>query len=393
MRRFVIRLALALALVVPPVYAIKVWQANGYTDFLVYHRAAVRAANAQWSQIYDMAADGNSPYRYAPWTLPATLPLSLLSYDHARMLWFALQLACFGGAFWILAGVTANAARAGSNQSRHWFLAFIFLYTLRFCLDSLTIGQVTGPMFLFLALALRAWSGLWVLPTVLLKVGTGILLPLLLLHPLKRNPGESRSVRAIKTSGLWIGALALLGIANLAWTGLNAQASLWDNWFYMLSKDAQFFDSSHYGSQSLNSALLRLAKHGWLNPASALNLRLALSILVCTGIFWIWARKRPESAHARLSYFSLGITAYLLLMPFTFKYSMPLLAFPVAALLSSPKIDRFDLAALGFGALTLSLAGPVFYGYAGYSWVHHNSLPFVAMSWIGIAVFRKSLHA
>ena len=56
----VVKLALALAVVVVPLYALKVYEKTDYTDFSVYHLAATRMAQGQWDKIYNLN-DGAAP--------------------------------------------------------------------------------------------------------------------------------------------------------------------------------------------------------------------------------------------------------------------------------------------------------------------------------------------
>ncbi|OFZ21218.1 MAG: hypothetical protein A2X94_07090 [Bdellovibrionales bacterium GWB1_55_8] len=385
-----IRLALVLAAIVLPLYAYKVFGKTGYTDFLVYHRAATRALAGEWDAIYSLQ-DGASPFRYTPLALPFFLPFGLLSFQTAGVVWYLFQYSWFLAGFLFIrrALEAAGAPRSTSN----WITAASSLFILRFCLDSFTIGQISSLMFLGFAAGLHAFmagdtprSAAWLSIPTLLKIGPGIqylLLPL---------DGWKRAIRA------WIVAVLLaLGLfaMSAAWIAFAADTSavsdLWKGWIHIVRSDSAYFDASHYGSQSLKSLLLRLAGAGWMDGAAANAVWLVTSVSGVFALLLLWAMRTPVTALGRGLFFSTGLFAYLWFMPETFKYSLTALGIPVALLFLSPR-SKLTTFAIGFGFLTLSLAGKDLMPDTLFFGLQKASVPLFSTIILFIAVIRQAFN-
>lgn len=375
LRKCTLALAVLLCVLILPIYTIKIYQKTDYSDFLVYYRSAQRFFSAQWAQIYDLESNGNCPFRYAPVLLPFFGPLTWLPYEASRVAWFYFNYLCYAWGFWILYRWLKRL-----NGDAVWILATSALFTLRFFLDSFTIGQITGVIFLALAFTLQQWTqgnqsraGSFLLAPTLLKIGPGFLY--LLLNP--------RS---------WLGAaLTLAVLFPILWLVGGSDSSpgvLFQYWWEMLRGDSSFFDASHYGSQSLNSALLRAAKLGLWSDAQARSLALAGTVIGCLSILALWKLRPAKTQLTQGIYFSLGVLSFLWFMPFSFKYSFPVLAIPVAVMLSGP-MGWFQWLSFAFGAFTLSLAGLDLVGETVFFFLQKASFPFFATLLVGAALVHQ----
>lgn len=400
-QRGVIALAVLLAIAVIPIYTFKISISHGYSDFDVYYRTAKRVANQDWTSIYSIQANGNCPYRYAPSTLPLLRPLAAFDAKQARLLWFALQFACFAMGFGLLYHIIS-----GITRRPLLVCSLSFLFVLRFCLDCFMIGQITGLMFLFLCLALISSleqkplrAGACLAVPALLKIGP--IFSYVFFHT-QKNTTDTNSEKKAKIT---INCKTILGMAScvlllflfgllcdLLWNGSTSSTLLlWKDWLAMLRADSSFFDSSHYGSQSINSALLRLSRAGWISPLAAALLHKTLAVLGCLGILILWGRRVPKTARAKGLFYSLGIFAFLWFMPFTFKYSLPLLAIPVSMILSGP-MHKLEWFAFVFGALVLSLGGLDIVGDRIFFALQKSSIPLLATFLLAAAVIRQSIQ-
>lgn len=402
-KRLLIPFAFFCWLLILPLYAYKVHLKTDYTDFDVYYRAASRLKAGQWSKVYTFD-DGASPFRYAPLTLPFWRPFAELSPATAKLVWYGFQY------LWFIAGflLIHQALRRMQVRGAGLAAAFSALFTLRLCLDCFTIGQVSSLLFLGFCASFYFWtlrragaaSACLLLPAAF-KIGPGFLFPLFL----KGRPRER--LRAIAAPAL---ALGILAMGVTAWIGsLSRNRMLWSGWLRMVAGDSSYYDASHYGSQSLKSALLRMAGRGWISPVEAIRLWVVLGTLICGAVLAFWALRRPRGLFGRALFFALGIFPYLWVMPETFKYSLTPLAIPVALIFQglqetsshpaargSPMLQpaerRYPLLALALGTLVISLAGldvvgaPLFFG------LQKASLPLVATFLLGGSVASLALR-
>jgi predicted glycoside hydrolase/deacetylase ChbG (UPF0249 family) len=378
-------------IIVLPVYAIKISLKQDYMDFDVYYRAAHRVKQLQWDQVYTLQ-DGASPFRYSPIFLPLFRPFAELTLAQARLVWFFFQYFCFIlGLYWIFQSLKISLKSKSSSHplSALEITCLASLFILRFCLDTFTIGQVSGLMFLGFCGGLYAW----ILRRPTLAV-TGILIPTLF----KIGPGflfgiflSSRSKERKKSIKSAITIVAgLLGLSSL-WIGSRfLNELLWKGWVSMVANDSTYYDASHYGSQSIKSFLLRAVRSDWIEPSVANDIYLMTAILICSSVGLFWLFRRPRSHLGRGLFYSFGLFVYMWLMPETFKYSLTPLAIPVAFLFALWPQKFWISFALGFGVLTLSLAGKDLVGDTLFFFLQNHSIPLLATFFLGLTVFRNA---
>lgn len=401
-QRSLIALTLLLSAIAAPIYAVKVHQKSDYTDFSVYYRAAERMKLGNWDQVYTLA-DGASPFRYAPTTLPFFRPFAEVSPETAKMAWYCLQVLWFGAGFLALYFALFRAlkrARKPALPPRSLAAgattAVAALFIFRFCLDTFTIGQVSSFLFLGLALAAYFWSrgqtllaSLCLLLPTLFKIGPGVLYFAFL---------GTRARRLLRAALGASGLLALLSLLAAAWSHFQGASALalWKTWALIVAKDSEYYDASHYGSQSIKSALLRLANSGLVDSSTASTLYLLSAFLILFVWLGFCLLRRARATSGRLLCFSLGVFPYIWLMPETFKYTLTALGLPVAALAltltseSASASRRLSLLALSLSAFALPLAGKDLVGDPLFFWIQKNSLPLLASFLLGFAVFRAA---
>ena len=195
-KKLIVVFTLLAVLFILPLYAIKISLIQGYTDFDVYYRTAVRVKAELWDQIYTLQ-DGASPFRYAPLFIPLFRPFAAFTLLQARQVWFFLQYCWFGLGFYFIyltlqitgqvigqktPQVTLSKTLKHSQLEAATYTSLGLLFILRFCLDTFTIGQVSSLMFLGFSIGLYGWvlgrpvlTALGLLPPTLLKIGPGFL--------------------------------------------------------------------------------------------------------------------------------------------------------------------------------------------------------------------------
>ncbi|MGK5081777.1 ChbG/HpnK family deacetylase [Bdellovibrionota bacterium FG-1] len=386
-------LALIALLIIVPLYAYKVQLKSDYTDFEVYYRAASRAKQGLWELIYNLG-DGASPFRYAPPLLILFRPFAALSLPDARMIWYFLQLLWFAlgfmGIHQALRLTRKGHGKGETPTQTFWISVAAFFFILRFCLDCLTIGQSSSLLFMSYCWALygwmrgrAAWAGSALLIPAVFKIGPGFLYTLFVNHP---RPVQR--ARAILAPLAWlVVATGVLGV----WLGSTERLiMLWRGWFEIVLNDSVYYDASHYGSQSIKSALLRAVKWGWLNSDAVSPIYVSSVALGCLAILSFWFFRRARNPLGKGLFFALGVFPYLWFMPETFKYSLTTMAIPVALLFACPKRGHFENIALLFGFLTLSLPGLDVVGPTIFFALQRASIPLVATCFLGAAVFRQA---
>jgi hypothetical protein len=108
-------------------------------------------------------------------------------------------------------------------------------------------------------------------------------------------------------------------------------------------------------------------------------------------LLWYWWRGIFNSPRARGLAFSLGVMAYLIFMPFTFKYSILFAVIPVIFLLmdTSRWWTRYSLL---FSALTLSLPAKDIVGDTIFFSLQFASIPAIALIFLSFAVIRELMR-
>jgi predicted glycoside hydrolase/deacetylase ChbG (UPF0249 family) len=402
-------LGVLLFLIAIPLYAFKVSQKTDYTDFSVYARAALRVAQGNWSGVYDLA-DGASPYRYAPFSLLIFRPFAFFTPAQAKLVWYFLQVAFFGGGFALLAW----AHRKKTNAKIAAGISLLF--TLRLIVDTYTIGQISGLLFFcwgaslyFFRLGRGSLAGAFLWLPAALKIGPALLFGY---QALRRRPGILRAVLTFLGTTLLVGLSFLLFLYletrdELGLVGevrnwkelLSLHQELWRGWVHIVEMDSTYYDAAHYGSQSLKSFLLRLAGGSFGLPEGLLTRSAAgwihaVLALVWTGLLLVfWGTRRPqgrERVQAEGLFFSLGVLAVLLLMPETFKYSMSGIAIPIFFLFLLEKRTLLTRLALGSTALFISFAGKEWLPDSIFFGIQQISLPFFALCLLTAAVLQEA---
>ncbi len=368
------------------IYAVKVYLKTDYTDFSVYYKAALRFSNQDFSQVYTLK-DGASPFRYIPLSLLFFKPFSYFSYETAKMIWYFLQYAFFGLGFIFLYHALKLIKK--SYLDPLWVTTLTLCLTLRFCLDTFTIGQISSLMFLGFMMGLYGWmyskpliAGLGLAIPTALKIGPGYLF--LLLTTFRR----SKRLRAFLSPLLVFAFLTLLFLMNY---GFSTLSTLFQGWIHIIVNDSSYYDASHYGSQSLKSFLLREVHRGSINLYQATQIQILSTLMICSLVAWTWISRTAQSALGRGYFFSLGIFPYLWFMPETFKYGFTTLAIPIALLLSGiqkNKKNKLAISILTLVALTLSFAGKdllpdfIFFGMQKFSIPFFSTLALGCVIWI-----------
>lgn len=389
--QWVERITGALLSLLIPLYAWKVWeQGYSYTDFSVYYQAALRFGAGKFQEIYSLA-DGACPFRYPPFFLPFFSPLARLNFQTARLTWYFLQVFCFGGGFYFI----FKTLRALNQPQALGLTGLSFLFVLRFCLDCWMIGQVSSLMFLGLSLAAYFWvtesprlTAFFLLLPSLFKIGPAVIYGVFLCRPIQ----EIR--RAIQTVVISL-SVALVGLTFSLRSSFSSEVwqkveLLWKNWLIIVLNDSQYFDASHYGSQSMKSFLLRGVKSSLISAEMAQRIYLWGTLLTCGLLFFFWCFRKPRSPLGRGLFFSLGIFIYLWFMPETFKYSLSFLALPVAFLLTASRLNQFQVFSLFFGACVLSIPGKDVVGDFLFFGFQNLSLPFFATVALGLSALQQA---
>ncbi len=385
-RKAILTLSCLLGLSVLAIYTGKVAGKKDYTDFLVYYRAAERAKATDWTHIYNLA-DGASPFRYIPLTLPWFRPFAELSRQSAQVVWFYFQYLWFAAGFYFVYRALRSLRVSADRALLATFVSALMI--LRFCLDCFTIGQISSLLFLGFSVAFwgfcsesPALQGAGMFLPALLKIGPGFLY---LLFPF----GSARRQGRAFTAPFWL--LVACSALAVVWLGsIDLFADLFRDWTKIVSSDSLYYDASHYGSQSVKSALLRLAKIDVLSHPQVGLILLFSAAIICAAIFVFWALRQPKTLRGRGLFFALGIFPYLWFMPETFKYSMTVLAIPIALLVVSATEDQETMSwgSLAFAALTLSLSGLDFVGPKIFFALQQSSVPLLATFYLGVEVMR-----
>jgi len=351
-------------------------------DFSVYRKTALRMQAGQYQDLYSLK-DGNLPFRYTPPTLPVFALFSLISEVACRRVWFLIQVAGFIAGFYCLWRV------AGELQFPCPLLviALSYLCVVRYYMDSLLCGQVSGLMFVGFAGGLWAAirrrhdveSYLLILPT-LLKIGPG----LLQLHALSsRNPKQITKAIVIGV----VGFVCLNGIVQLL-AGPTSVFDLWKDWFTIAANDGSYYDGAITQSQAIRAVLLRIFGAG----VGVERFWLALVGVSSVLLIGFWFSQHAENNEAVAWSYSLGILAFLLFMPESIRYAHVHLAIPLSLIIGHGLRtgSRPAWIIMGFVVAFCSLPGSGVVGYPMSDNIQAYSLPFVAMLMVASYCIRMA---
>lgn len=282
---------------------------SGY-DFTGPYEAAYALAHHARLQVYDVAMqrvfneqvlrlpDGPSDFRWTPPSAALLIPLGLLPYPVARIVWWIMSLAALLASLWLLArSVATSAQRLGRNVPM--WAATLLLFGAAACAqpitDSLRLGQSTT--FLLLGFAMVVYgevhhrpglSGVGLAIAILDKLFPGILLVYFLWR------GNYRLVLVT------LAILAALIVATLPVTGI----AMYGAFVQALST---YSNQPNAGpvNLSLYHALIvlfgALVQRGTGEPTSGIIP--ALALLVCVASFGalLLAQGMPDIVRRRLS--------------------------------------------------------------------------------------------
>ena len=290
---------------VPPLLAdvVRRPQAN---DFRLYYYAAKLGLTYGWSHLYDAGLQSRllkdlffQPYLNPPAMAWLGLPLSVLPFLAARVIWTVLLLVALVGAWWLL-------KPAGQRPQVFWLLGFLALFPAAF---SIGIGQPHTLLLLALALAVRlrerghdGWAGV-VLSAFWLKPQIAFLLPVALI--------AARQWRMLLGLGVAGGLLGVAQVVALGPDGVRQYlaalqvASTWDlqrrfslaglvpsPLFLVLRVIVVglLLAASAGGSRKHNHALVAAPLASLLvTPYSGFQ-----DLAVLCGAAWIWLRESPS---------------------------------------------------------------------------------------------------
>ncbi len=377
------------------VFLVRVARLDGYQDFDVYHRVARRMTEGRWLDVYSLA-DLPGIFRYSPFSFALVFPWGWLDLNTARILWYLLSCGLWLGVYRVLARTLASISQESRQlQPPAGILAIAFLFNARFLIDNALIGQVSAWMMLGIGLAWQGWiqnrprlfaAGIWI-PSVL-KLGT-----LAFVAPWARMP--FRSIFRFGMTFLFLCICSYLPILFGLKTNLEQHLTLWSQWMQTLGTvltptSQDYLDCSHYGSQALNSALLRWSEHGWISANAVFEIwswgsLLAFGLVALLGVVTPW---RQANSLERTLMFAFAIQTYLVWMPFTAKYSLTFLLIPMIALLWEKSLRGRRILIGGFLAF-LTLPGKDIVGSDLFFGIQKLSLPAFVLLGIWLSLLIK----
>lgn len=347
-------------------------RASGY-DFTGPYEAAYALAHHASFSVYDVAAQraysantlhlpaGPSDFRWTPTTAVLLMPLGLLPYAAARVLWWVIGLAALLTSVWLLA---RSAAQASAARVGYWS-AFAALgcaaAVAQPVTDSLRLGQSTTILLLGFALIAygevfdrQALSGIGLAVTILDKLFPGALL----LYFLWRG--------RYRVCAVALGVVALLCLLTLPVTGLG----IYSDFLHALTAFSAEPDGGPVNLSPLHALIvlaLSVIRPG--QPEVNLAPLIALAGLICAALFgatilangwpiqlrrWRGAVTLEEPAAqtpmARLGMIAWTITALFIIEPVDWGFYYVVALVPLAWLLSgpaagAPHIGRWPVAA------------------------------------------------
>lgn len=358
-------------------------------DLPSFHSAA-RAAFSLHKSPYDpellkklFPAQPVYPYLYPPPTLLLVAPLSLVSYEHARLLVLVLNHALAALLLWLLVFRVPDPRRALSPVA----IAVVVAYFVTF--HPLTVVFAYGQLNLVAACALcLAWAclraersfaaALCLALAVMAKTYPALILAFLLL---------ARRVKPVVQTVLVLAALSVAALVVVPWEA-------WAEWFREVLPRGGYgetppglFHPAAIGNQSINGFLSRLfTQTQWsnpitVNPALAKLLTYAAALAVLAASAWAVHRAwRRDAASALDDAMCVGLPAMVLIAPFSWDHHL-VFVLPVATLLLGRLAD-------GGRGLPLPLAAIILVGAIvmapEYTWRFH--LPAVLCIW-GAALY------
>jgi hypothetical protein len=282
---------------------------SGY-DFTGPYEAAYALAHHARLQVYDVTMqrvfnnrvlrlpDGPSDFRWTPPSAALLIPLGLLPYAVARIVWWIMSLAALLASLWLLARSVATSAQRLGRSVSVWAAALL-LFGAAACAqpitDSLRLGQSTT--FLLLGFSMVVYgevhrrpglSGVGLAIAILDKLFPGILLIYFFWR------GNYRLV-LVTLAVLTALILLTLPVTGIAMYGAFVEALR----TYSNQPNAGLVNLSLY--HALIVLFGTLVQHGASEPTSGIIPALALLICVASFGAFLLAQGMPDIVRRRLS--------------------------------------------------------------------------------------------
>ena len=149
--------------------------------YVLAHHAALQVYDVHMQRIFDKQVlhlpDGPSDFRWTPPSAALLIPLGLLPYTVARVIWWLLSLAALLASVWLLARCVTRTARNAGRVFPSWAASLLLFGAAALAqpvTDSLRLGQSTT--FLLLGFALVAYGEVEGRPVV---AGVGLAIAIL----------------------------------------------------------------------------------------------------------------------------------------------------------------------------------------------------------------------
>jgi hypothetical protein len=268
------RLVFAAGIVLVLAAAYLVWVRKDMSDLRVPIRAGQRLLAGE--TLY-RASDGHLQFKYSPPSAILFIPLSLVPYESAKLVWYVLEIAC-------LTGVCVLSRKILSVEKKKLlpFLALTFLVLLKFLGREIELGQINIPILFLLILMLwllivkrEIAAGLaWGL-SLFFKPYALIFLPYLVI--------KKRTKAAVSGLGLFAAGLAVPAI----FLGFRGNLAVLTEWPATLSRSTRGL-LAVYDNASLTGFLLKAFPALSIRAAAAAVGLAALAAAL--GVLWLIGR-------------------------------------------------------------------------------------------------------
>jgi hypothetical protein len=360
--------------------------AHKSNDYWVYYRTAKRLDDNNIQEIYTRK-DGALPFRYSPATLMLFSWMSTQNEITYRKIWLGLQ------ALFILAslGLLYKTLLLLDSPAPRSCVTFSFLILYRYFLDALYCGQIVGFILFAFTLGLFFWvknekhhSNQALLFLLGLKIVPGFMIMI--------NLVSSKTWKEVMRL-LWNLFLTILVVHLIyfCWfifkfgtKNIGEFLPLFKSWIKIVLADQDYFDGSTSKSQALRGVMLRLFGANEIVE----SIWKLTSVTALIGLFIYWFKLNMTSAKTRVYAYSLGVLAYVLIMPQSLPYQIFKLLIPLTfiinAFMSSHKkiIGLF----LFFTVLFCSVATADLLGHRLADFIQYLSLPFYTFIFMGIVL-------
>lgn len=360
-------------------------------DHWVYFRTAKRIEAQNIKEIYSLK-DGALPFRYQPTTMMLFSGMANFDEVSSRKIWLVTQSLFILGSLYLLYLVLIKIESPSPLNS----IAFSFFLFYRYFLDALYCGQIAGIFFFSFALALfffvhgrKNSSNQALLFLFMLKIVPVILVMI--------NFWNSKSWKEFLKLILHLTLVifAIHGIYFLWFVFKFGTNNIYEflptfkSWMNIVLADKDYFDGSTPKSQALRGVILRLFGSSELSETAwkATSLIGFLSLLI------FWGKLKMSSLKVKAYAFSLGILAFVLVMPQSLPYQIFLILIPVVFIMSEylTSFKKTFLLVLFCFSVFCTFATRDLVGFNKAELVQYYSLPFFTFIIIGILIIKEIL--